>query len=250
MIKKEAKINATSVSTKASRLNRYRAFAVHIFTASGAAIAYLSLTAAIDHQLGLAFGWLGLTLIIDGIDGTLARAWAVKTYAPYLSGDVLDLVVDYVTYVFVPAVILLMSGIYPHWLLATQGAIIVLSAALYFASNTMKTNDYWFRGFPAVWNLVIFLTLVFDPPAELATLVIVGLAFLQSTNFTFVHPIRVTMWRPLTLTLLLIWSIAAAIALTENMHVDIITQGILGLISFYFLILGTFRGNKLESPMD
>ncbi|NBQ40737.1 MAG: phosphatidylcholine synthase, partial [Alphaproteobacteria bacterium] len=124
---------------KGSRSHHYRAFSVHVFTASGAAIAFLSLTAAIEHQMGLAFAWLGLALLVDGIDGSFARAWAVKTYAPQLSGDVLDLVVDYVTYVFVPAVILLMSGIYPHWLLATQGAIIVLSAALYFASNTMKT---------------------------------------------------------------------------------------------------------------
>ena len=224
-----------------SRSYRYRAFSVHVFTASGAAIAFLSLTAAIEHQMGLAFAWLGLALLVDGIDGSFARAWAVKTYAPQLSGDVLDLVVDYVTYVFVPAVILLMSGIYPHWLLATQGAIIVLSAALYFASNTMKTDDYWFRGFPAVWNLVVFLVLVFDPPAIVATLAIIGLAFAQASNFTFVHPVRVKMWRPLTLTLLVVWSGAGIIAILEDMKVDPITQTILGVIGLYFLALGLFR---------
>jgi phosphatidylcholine synthase len=250
MISKEAELSGPISLKKANRAQRYRAFAVHIFTASGAAIAFLSLTAAIDHRMGLAFGWLGLALIIDGIDGTFARAWAVKTYAPHLSGDVLDLVVDYVTYVFVPAVILLMSGIYPHWLLATQGAIIVLSAALYFASNTMKTNDYWFRGFPAVWNLIIFLILAFDPPAVLATLAIIALAFAQASNFTFVHPVRVKMWRPLTLMLLLIWSVAAVIALNEDMKVDIITQWILGLIALYFLVLGFFRQKKLSNMVD
>ena len=223
------------------RTHRYRAFSVHIFTASGAAIAFLSLTAAIEHQMGLAFAWLGLALVVDGIDGTFARAWAVKTYAPQLSGDVLDLVVDYVTYVFVPAVILLMSGIYPHWLLATQGAIIVLSAALYFASNTMKTNDYWFRGFPAVWNLVVFLLLVFNPPAIIATLGVIGLALAQASNFTFVHPVRVKMLRPLTLTLLGVWSVAGVIAIIEDMKVDPITQWVLGLIAFYFLVLGALR---------
>jgi phosphatidylcholine synthase len=223
------------------KTHRYRAFLVHIFTASGAAIAFLSLTAAIEHQMGLAFAWLGLALVVDGIDGTFARAWAVKTYAPQLSGDVLDLVVDYVTYVFVPAVILLMSGIYPHWLLATQGAIIVLSAALYFASNTMKTNDYWFRGFPAVWNLVVFLILVFNPPAVIATVIVIGLALAQASNFTFVHPVRVKMLRPLTLTLLAVWTGAAIVAIMEDMKVDFITQSVLGVIALYFLGLGSIR---------
>ena len=227
-----------------SRSYRYRAFFVHVFTASGAAIAFLSLTAAIEHQMGLAFAWLGLALLVDGIDGSFARAWAVKTYAPQLSGDVLDLVVDYVTYVFVPAVILLMSGIYPHWLLATQGAIIVLSAALYFASNTMKTDDYWFRGFPAVWNLVVFLILVFNPPAIIATVAVIGLALAQASNFTFVHPVRVKMLRPLTLTLLVVWSGAGILAIVEDMKVDPTTQWVLGLIGFYFLVLGLLRKEK------
>ena len=227
-----------------SRLYRFRAFSVHVFTASGAAIAFLSLTAAIEHQMGLAFAWLGLALLVDGIDGSFARAWAVKTYAPQLSGDVLDLVVDYVTYVFVPAVILLMSGIYPHWLLATQGAIIVLSAALYFASNTMKTDDYWFRGFPAVWNLVVFLILVFNPPAIIATVAVIGLALAQASNFTFVHPVRVKMLRPLTLTLLVVWSGAGILAIVEDMKVDPTTQWVLGLIGFYFLVLGLLRKEK------
>lgn len=228
------------------RASQYRAFSVHIFTASGAMIAFLSLTAAIEREMGLAFAWLGLALLVDGIDGTFARAWSVKKYAPQLSGDVLDLVVDYVTYVFVPAVILLMSDLYDHWLLALNGVIIVGSAALYFASNTMKTHDYWFRGFPAVWNLVVFLILVFAPPAILTTLIIILLALAQASNFTFVHPVRVKMWRPLTLTLLCVWSVVACIAILEDMKVDLYSQWTLGLIAAYFLALGIARRNDIK----
>lgn len=229
------------------RASRYRAFGVHIFTASGAMIAFLSLTAAIDRDMGLAFAWLGLALLVDGIDGTFARAWSVKKYAPQLSGDVLDLVVDYVTYVFVPAVILLMSGLYDHWLLAIQGVIIVGSAALYFASNTMKTNDYWFRGFPATWNLVVFLILVFSPPAIITTIIVILLALAQASNFTFVHPLRVKMWRPLTLTLLCVWSAAAIIAILQDMKVEGWVQWALGLVSIYFLALGIVRRNDARA---
>ena len=227
-----------------SRAHQIRAFGVHVFTASGAMLAFLSLTAAVDHSMGLAFAWLGLALIVDGIDGSFARAWAVTKYAPQLSGDVLDLVVDYTTYVFVPAVILLMSGLYPHWLLALQGAVIVGSAALYFASNTMKTHDYWFRGFPAVWNLVVFLILAFSPPAWVATVAVLLLAAAQASSFTFVHPVRVKRFRILTLTLLAVWSVAAVVAIIEDMKPDLITQGVLGIIAFYFVALGALRREK------
>ena len=224
--------------------NRVRAFCVHIFTASGAMLAFLSLTAAINHEMGLAFIWLGVALVVDGIDGTFARAWAVKKYAPQLSGDVLDLVVDYTTYVFVPAVILLMSGIHDHRVLAVLGAIIVGSAALYFASNTMKTDDHWFRGFPATWNLVVFLLLAIEPPVLITVLIVVAAAIGQASNFVFVHPVRVKMLRPLTLTLLAVWSAAGIWAILQDMKPDVITQWILGVIGVYFVVLGLLRKGK------
>jgi len=245
-MRNESEHKSSEKRVLSDRASRYRAFSVHIFTASGAMIAFLSLTAAIEREMGLAFAWLGLALLVDGIDGTFARAWSVKKYAPQLSGDVLDLVVDYVTYVFVPAVILLMSGLYDHWLLALNGVIIVGSSALYFASNTMKTHDYWFRGFPAVWNLVVFLLLVFAPPAIVTTIIVILLALAQASNFTFVHPVRVQMWRPFTLTLLCVWSAAAVIAILEDMKVDVYTQWTLGLIAAYFLALGILRRNDVK----
>ncbi|MFM8701296.1 MAG: CDP-alcohol phosphatidyltransferase family protein [Hyphomicrobiales bacterium] len=224
--------------------NRVRAFGVHVFTASGAMLAFLSLTAAIDQDMGLAFVWLGIALVVDGIDGTFARAWAVKKYAPQLSGDVLDLVVDYTTYVFVPAVILLMSGIHDHRLLAVLGAVIVGSAALYFASNTMKTDDHWFRGFPATWNLVVFLVLAIEPPAMITSVIVLAAAFSQASNLVFVHPVRVKMLRPLTLALLVIWSIAAMLTIAQDMKPDVPTQWVLGSIAVYFLGLGLLRKEK------
>ena len=224
--------------------NRVRAFCVHIFTASGAMLAFLSLTAAINQEMGLAFIWLGVALVVDGIDGTFARALAVKKYAPQLSGDVLDLVVDYTTYVFVPAVILLMSGIHDHRLLAVLGAVIVGSAALYFASNTMKTDDHWFRGFPATWNLVVFLLLAIEPPVVVTVLIVIAAAIGQASSFVFVHPVRVKMLRPLTLTMMVVWSAAGIWAIAQDMKPDVLTQWVLGLIGVYFVGLGLLRKGK------
>ncbi len=111
----------------------------------------------------------------------------------------------------------------------------------------MKTNDYWFRGFPATWNLVVFLILVFAPPAIITTIIIVLLALAQASNFTFVHPVRVKMWRPLTLTLLCVWSAAAIIAILQDMKVEGWVQWTLGLVSIYFLALGIVRRNEVKA---
>src|SRR5205085_205485 len=80
-----------------------RAFAVHIFTAAGAALALAALVYAVRGQWAAMFLCLGVALIVDGVDGTIARQLKVKELLPRWSGDVLDLVVDFVTYVFVPA---------------------------------------------------------------------------------------------------------------------------------------------------
>ena len=90
---------------------RLAALFVHALTASGAVCALFAVRSTIANQLELAFAWLGLALVIDGIDGTFARRFRVKAVLPHLSGEVLDLCVDYVTYVFVPTLALLKSGI-------------------------------------------------------------------------------------------------------------------------------------------
>src|SRR6516225_6432416 len=126
------------------------AFAVHIFTACGAGCALLALTAAVNGQWAAMFVWLGIALCIDGIDGTFARRLQVAKLLPRWSGDILDLVVDILNYVFVPAYALATSGLLPKPAAIPLGLLIVVTGALYFADRLMKTSDYYFRGFPAV----------------------------------------------------------------------------------------------------
>jgi phosphatidylglycerophosphate synthase len=132
------------------------AFAVHIFTACGAACALLALLAAAETRWRAMFLWLGVALIIDGTDGPFARRLRVAAVLPRWSGEVLDLVVDVMTYVFVPAYALAASGLLPQSAAVPLGSIVVVTGALYFADQRMKTSDYYFRGFPAVWNVAVF----------------------------------------------------------------------------------------------
>ena len=148
--------------------------AVHLFTASGVLWGFLALVAVAQNQPAQVFGWLALALFVDGIDGTIARRIQISQAAPRWSGAALDLVVDFLTYVIVPAYALYsLEWLSPGWNIA-GAAIILLTSAMYFADTQMKTEDAWFRGFPAVWNLVVFYFFLLRPsPITIFTVIAV-----------------------------------------------------------------------------
>jgi phosphatidylcholine synthase len=193
------------------------AFAIHIFTACGAALALLALMAAIERAWPAMFLWLGIALIVDAIDGPLARRLAVATTLPRWSGDTLDLVVDFLTYVFVPAYAIANSGLLPAGFGAAAGVLITITGALYFADRDMKMPGDYFRGFPALWNLAAFYLILLAPPPWLTAMAIIMLAALTFLRFPFIHPIRVERGRPLNVALVVLWAILALIALARDM---------------------------------
>ena len=129
---------------------------MHIFTASGAVLALFALIAAVERAWPQMFLLLGAALLVDGVDGMIARRLDVAARVPRWSGDVLDLVVDYLTYVFIPAFVVVWSDLLPRLLSVPCAIAIIISGALYFADREMKTEDNFFRGFPAVWNVPVF----------------------------------------------------------------------------------------------
>src|SRR5664279_959222 len=171
-------------------LNRVRAFTVHIFTACGAALGLLALIFATGGHWAGMFFFLGIALIVDGLDGPLARAFNVAEVLPRWSGDRLDSVVDFTTYVFVPAYAISASGYLPDALAIPAGIVVVITGALYFADREMKTRDNYFRGFPAVWNLAAFYLYLLEPPPWAAAGAVLALAVLTFVPTRFVHPLR------------------------------------------------------------
>lgn len=220
---------------------RLPAYAVHFFTASGGGLAFMALFEAVEGKLAAAFAWLGIAVIVDGIDGTIARALHVKERVPNISGDVLDLVIDYTTYVFVPAGILVFSSLWPRELAVGLGLLIIVSAALYFADLRMKTPDNWFSGFPATWNVVVFYLVIYAPPAWVTTIVIVGAAVGQAFPIVFVHPFRVQQLKALTLVMSVVWIAAGAVAVFEDLKLDPVTSAVLLVCAVYFGGLGLIR---------
>jgi phosphatidylcholine synthase len=224
-----------------SRLSDALAFSVHVFTASGAVLALLALLAAVDRNWSFMFWMLGAALFVDGIDGTFARWLDVAERLPRWSGDVLDLVVDFLTYVFIPAFAVVASGLLPLTLGIVCAVAIIISGALYFADREMKTADYYFRGFPAVWNVPLFYLFLLQPPAWIAALGIFLLAAGTFLPIPFVHPFRVKRGRWLSIALLVIWSVLACVTLLRDMMPGRwITIGLCA-IALYFLAAGAMR---------
>jgi phosphatidylcholine synthase len=217
------------------------AFAVHVFTACGAGCALMALLAAVRADWPQMFIWLGIALFIDGVDGTFARRLHVAEVLPRWSGDVLDLVVDILNYVFVPAYALAASGLLPDAVAIPLGILIVVTGSLYFADRLMKTSDYYFRGFPALWNVAAFYLFLLKPSPWLGAAAIAVLAALTFVPFHVVHPVRIAHLRALTVAALIVWILLAIYALVRNLEPGFWPVTGLSLLAIYFLGVGFLR---------
>src|SRR5476651_1487184 len=182
-------------SSPVSSGRRAAAFSVHVFTALGAGIALIAMLEAVREHWAAMFAWLGVALLIDGLDGPIARRLDVARVQPNWSGEVLDLVVDFVTYVFVPAYAIAASGLLLPIAAPLLGAGIVVTGALYFADRRMKTPDNHFRGFPALWNAAAFYLFLLHWPPVASTLGVAILIVLTFIPFHVLHPLRVVRLR-------------------------------------------------------
>jgi len=189
------------------------AWAVHAFTTCGIVLGFLALVAVLKNDPVAAFMWLGLALFVDGIDGTLARKARVLEYTPNVDGRTLDNVIDFFTYVAVPALMVYWFNMTPvdflfapeTWSLISAAAIMAVSCYT-FANVGMKSDDYYFVGFPALWNVVVLYFFVLDTGAYTNIITVAVLCVLTFIPIKFVHPLRVTDWREVTIPLTVLWA--------------------------------------------
>ncbi len=187
-----------------------RALCVHLLTASGAVFAMLALLAAVQENWPVMFLWLVVAFAVDGIDGPLARKVDVKTNAPRFDGALLDLIIDYLTYVFIPAFALFQSGLLPGWTGWVALLGITFASAMYFADDHMKTTDNSFQGFPGCWNMVVLVFFALGPPVWLMMVLLAALTAGMFLPLKFIHPTRTRRWRVLSLPMGLAWTGFAA----------------------------------------
>jgi phosphatidylcholine synthase len=198
---------------------RAAAFSVHVFTALGAGMALVALLEAVREHWAAMFWWLGAALVVDAVDGPIARRLDVARVQPNWSGEVLDLVVDFVTYVFVPAYAIAASGLLPPVAAPLLGVGITVSGALYFADRRMKSADNHFRGFPGLWNVAAFYLFLLHPSPAISSLGVIVLIVATFLPFHVIHPVRVVRLRRLTLTLIAVWALLLMVTLINDFDV-------------------------------
>jgi phosphatidylcholine synthase len=220
---------------------KIRAYFVHLFTATGAVLAMLAMLAAVDEKWSLMFLWLVVAFAVDGIDGPLARKYNVKTNAPLIDGVLLDLIIDYLTYVFIPAFALFKSGLLPGWTGWVSIILITFASALYFADSRMKTKDNSFSGFPGCWNMLVIVLFALQPNFWVMLALIAALAVAMFLPLRFVHPVRTSRWRVVTMPMALAWTFFAGWAAWGDFYPESWAIWGLTVTSVYLLFAGMLQ---------
>ena len=197
----------------AARPRAIFAWSVHALTASGVLVGMLSLVAVLNKDARTALLWLILAQVIDGVDGPIARRLQVDVVLPHLDGYILDLVVDYVTCVVVPAAFLYRFELVPPAMMLPCIAAVLFTSALWFSRTDMIDADHWFRGWPAVWNLAVPCMYLSGTRPAVNVAIVLVCSMLTLTNLPFVHPLQVTDRRPVTAIITVAW-LAAMLTLT------------------------------------
>jgi phosphatidylcholine synthase len=214
---------------------------VHVLTASGVTIALLALLAAHQGDWQTMFVWLGLALVVDAVDGPLARHVDVQSALPGFSGERLDLIIDYLTYVVVPAFALTQADLLPEDFRLPAACVILLSSLFHVAHLHSKTEEGYFVGFPAIWNVVLLYLFAFQPRPFLALAIVAVLVLLTFVPILAVHPFRVARLRPLSILVTVVWMGAAVLAVANPFPSPLWVQALLIGCAAYFIGVGWRR---------
>ena len=234
------------LSTSPELRSGLRAGAVHAYTATGAVLALLIVLAAIEGNAARAL-WLGLAALwIDGTDGMLARRFEVKERLPWFDGARLDDIVDYLTYVFAPVVLLLQGGYLPSGTAGIVVAALPLIASSYqFCRVDAKTDDHFFLGFPSYWNVVAFYAIAFQAGPAVVSTVVVVCALLVPVPIGYIYPSRMTSFRSITLTLSAVWAVTYAVIVAQLPDPNpVLLWGSVGYLVYYFGLSFWFEAKR------
>lgn len=198
----------------------------------------LAMLAAVDAEWSLMFLWLVVAFAVDGVDGPLARHYDVQTNAPQFDGVLLDLIIDYLTYVFIPAFALFKSGLMDGWTGWVAIIVITFASAMYFADTRMKTRDNSFSGFPGCWNMLVLVIFALKPSFWISLGLVTVLAVAMFVPIKFIHPVRTKRWRLISLPMALAWTFFAGWAAWVDFHPESWAHWGLIVTSLYLLVVG------------
>ena len=220
---------------------RLKAWGAHGFTATGVVTAFLATLALFENQPKACLMWLGVALIVDGVDGSLARRVNVQSVLPQFDGSILDLVIDYLTYVFIPALFIYRYIPLPAYTALVATSIMLVSSLFCFCNVEMKSKDNYFQGFPAAWNVVALCLYTLTPSPWMTLLTIVVLAGLTVTRMKFLHPFRVRRFMAINIAVTAIWLLCSLSLVHDHPAINPLVMTVWTVMSAYFLGICLWR---------
>lgn len=217
-------------------------WAVHFFTMSGLLWASLAILALFHGSLKMMWLWLAVALVVDGVDGTLARRVRIKEAVPWFDGSVTDIIIDYLTWTFIPvAFMYLHLPLGPRPLAGVLALVALVSSLFCYANEGEKSADNYFVGFPAAWNVAAVMMWLLHSPAVVNILCTVLLAVLTLVPTHYAHPMRVVRRRSLLITLVLAWLAATVWMVAVYPHRPLPALVAVVVCGGWFLVIGVLR---------
>tara|TARA_B110000459_G_C16530376_1_gene456904 strand:- start:493 stop:1200 length:708 start_codon:yes stop_codon:yes gene_type:complete len=215
-------------------LAKLKAILVHFFTASGVVFGFLALLSAINNNFPACIFWLALALLVDGFDGTLARRYKVDVFTPNIDGTVLDNIIDFFTYVIVPVFMIYNFNFLSNTFALPVSFLILLVSCFTFINKDLKTDDYYFTGFPALWNMLVLYLYILESSQLTNLITILFLCIMTFVPMKFVHPLRVVHLRKTSMIMVLLWCITTVYILISGVENQIVFYTWV-LVNLYFL---------------
>ena len=215
-------------------LAKLKAILVHVFTASGVVFGFLALLSAINNNFPACIFWLALALVVDGFDGTLARRYKVDVFTPNIDGAVLDNIIDFFTYVIVPVFMIYNFNFLSNTFALPISFLILLVSCFTFINKDLKTEDYYFTGFPALWNMLVLYLYILESSQLTNLITIIFLCIMTFIPMKFVHPLRVVHLRKTSIMMVLLWCITTVYILISGVENQIVFYTWV-LVNLYFL---------------
>lgn len=225
------------------------AWSVHAMTASGVLVGVAGIFAVLNSEPKMAMLWLIVAQVIDGIDGPIARRIQISKILPQVDGYVMDLIVDYLTCVVVPAIFLHKFHLVPASLSVFMMGLILFTSAIWFSRTDLISDDHWFHGFPAVWNLVVPTMFLMSSSQTVNAVVVVAFCLLQMTKVPIAHPVQVAEHRSVAIPVTAVWLVALTTATFhyQRPHVYLIEKIILIAAPAYFAWISIMKSMRQPS---
>jgi phosphatidylcholine synthase len=218
------------------------AWSVHLLTCSGLIAGFLALICVFKNDETSAFLFLGLALLIDAVDGTLARKFKVSIFVKNIDGKMLDSVIDFFNYIIIPSVMIYWFKFVPSPFEIIIPSIILIVSAISYSNNNLMTSDNFYKGFPCIWNILLFYLYLFDLSQVYDLFLISACILLKFIPMKFIHPLRVNKYRRYSAVFMVLWFITSfKILLTSfydlNNNFDYLFLGIWLISNTYFICL-------------